>query len=127
MNDVTLKLRGHLKRELMAPIVGKLQDDNEYWYLAGQCINFLARRYCVVEEVFLRDELLGFMMQHTTDTAIFSDAMFTFVIESRPYLRSTDCDFFSCYAMLITYDLEKREVNKEAILQGFRDRLVMAS
>lgn len=121
----TDRIRKHIRQELKAPIVGKISNDEEYWYLTGQCMNFLAKKYCIAEEVFLYDELLKAMMKYTSSALLFKDAMFTFLVESLPYIRNTDVGFYSSYAMLITYDLDSEDVDVDAILQGWKGKSVI--
>lgn len=121
---VSTEVKSYLNKEIDNRLQGIIRNDVEYYYLAGQCINYMLRKFSIKEQLFTKHIVYEAMISYT-NAKRFRDAMYTMILESKEYLDETDTRFYNAFAMLLIYTPHSEEIDEKQIYQGYTDKSIL--
>lgn len=119
-----MELKDIIKNKVNSECTGKIENDKEFYYIAGQIVSFMCNRYVSANKVLKKDLISkqSMLSKNSEDLKKHLKVLFS---KCNNILYQEDKKFNNAYAMLIAYIPGDNKIDQDALQLGYLENCLL--
>lgn len=119
-----MELKEVIKERINADTTGTIENDKEFYYIAGQCISFMCNRYVNVNKQ-LKKNLVSKQAMLSKNSTELKEKIKMLFGKCNNMLYQEDTKFNNAYVMLIGYVPEDNKIDQQTLQLGYLEKCIL--
>lgn len=118
------KLRDIVKEKVNKDITDQVANDKEFYYIAGQCINFMCYRYCNINKC-LKENLVSKSTMLSKNALELKKRLKMLYMKCNNMLYLDDKKFNNAFSMLMLYNTKDKNIDEQYLNLGYLENCIL--